>query len=60
MTVFRWIIYGLLALDAAGIAWLLLQDGGREAEVWFFFLQLPMLLIVLALVYLVLRAVLKG
>jgi hypothetical protein len=59
VTIFRWIIFCLLALDVIGIAWMLLRDGGREADAWFFFLTLPLLLILLTIVYLVLRAILN-
>lgn len=59
MTVFRWIIHGLLALEAIGMVQLLLRDGGKEADAWLILLTLPLILIMLAAVYLVNSAVLK-
>jgi hypothetical protein len=59
MKAFGWIIVGLLAIEVIGIAQLLLRGGGKEADAWFFFLTLPLALIVLALAYLILGAVLK-
>ena len=60
MTILRWIIFALVALDALAILWLLLRDGGRESEVWLAFLLLPVLILFLTALYFLLRLILAS
>ena len=55
MKILGWIIIGLIALDVFAAAAILLRGGGREKDVWFVFLTLPLLIVALAVLYFILR-----
>ena len=55
MRIFGWIIIGLIALDVIAATAILLRDGGREKDVWFVFLTLPLLIVALTILYFILR-----